>query len=264
MWPRHWVVQLGLNSQSTVPSALARWFQSTLVRCVQLPCFWHAMGVGSSYEACRATGDPGPSGDAHTASGTDAGAEAEVALELEERAAAWIEEHPTFELTLSDAKLKRAACPVFPFLYGAALTDDKYGLNFTREIRRGDSIADLQEALDFMFMQHIQVPGFDAPEKWHASARSVDPSFRSGDEGQHIKIESWDGVTLQWIVDSKHFCALRCERDDAPKDEVPWQGSAASSASLGAPSERRSQLRCEARGEFRGILRFRLPVRLEA
>mmetsp|Transcript_80370 Transcript_80370/g.260503 ORF Transcript_80370/g.260503 Transcript_80370/m.260503 type:complete len:80 (+) Transcript_80370:682-921(+) len=57
-------------------------------------------------------------------------------------------------------------------------------------------------------------------------------------------------------------CGSACEL--CPVRVVPWQGSAASSASLGAPSERRSQLRCEARGEFRGILRFRLPVRLEA
>ena len=85
----------------------------------------------------------------------------------------WIEEHPLLELTVPEApqgsdkaskagpraefmsfsmlfnafqwfsarKLKPSACPVVPYAFQSALTDDNFGISFKRSIKMADSLS---------------------------------------------------------------------------------------------------------------------------
>jgi len=179
----------------------------------------------------------------------------DISSELEVRSQAWISANPRFEATFAGAKLKPAACPVFPFLYSAALTDDSYGLRFSRAIQSSDTAEEVQGALDFMFLDHIAVPGLEAAEGWHLVARpsTKSRSFTDGEDGQRIRITSFDGELLKWTVDGKGFSSItgkRGSRFEAPGPEA---------ASAGVPAG--GQGSCfEARGTFHGLLHFECRI----
>eukprot|EP00929_Paragymnodinium_shiwhaense_P014514 TRINITY_DN122425_c0_g1_i1.p1 TRINITY_DN122425_c0_g1~~TRINITY_DN122425_c0_g1_i1.p1 ORF type:complete len:221 (+),score=49.34 TRINITY_DN122425_c0_g1_i1:85-747(+) len=187
---------------------------------------------------------------------------AEFAKKMPGRAAEWLEKNSCFEQTYSDAKLKRVSCPVLPFMYLAALTDDNYGLNFKREVVATDTVASLQEILDFMVLEHIGLPDFsDLPEGWRVFARPLDgPSFRDDADGQRIFIEDFDGATIRWRVENRKFGA------------VGWQGPGLTNASWGralpddtvVAKERHKGAANEVRGSFVGRLHFQCAIRLEA
>merc|ERR1712151_759200 len=107
-------------------------------------------------------------------------------------------------------------------------------------------------------LSHIEVSGLKMPNGWHARAVPPRPSFKDGDDGQRIVIDSFDGLRIRWTVQSKIFCGIRCEHDTA-------RSSGMLGASWGA-ADRGSQLPSESgietNADFKGFLHFDCPIRL--
>mmetsp|Transcript_68141 Transcript_68141/g.121447 ORF Transcript_68141/g.121447 Transcript_68141/m.121447 type:complete len:232 (+) Transcript_68141:26-721(+) len=199
------------------------------------------------------------------------GAAEAAAAELQERALAWIAANQRFEATYSGAKLKPATCPVLPFLYSAALTDDDYGLNFSRPLHQDSTVADVQESLDFMFLGLVTVPGLEVAEDWRVGACPSTTSFKNGQDGQHIRITSFDGEHLRWTVDVKEFSSISGQKSGGlesvwrahpgasghAKGVDDWPGATSGPAGVVTSSY------FKACGAFQGLLHFDCSIRLD-
>lgn len=175
------------------------------------------------------------------------------AAALEAKAIEWIANISTFELTHKGALLEQSRCPALPFLYSSTRTKDDFGLNFSRAILPTDTVAVIQEALTFVVVGHIRVPGLDEPDSWTISARPPKVTFKPGDSGQKVIIEHFDGSKLRFSVESLHFCAIRGEMYGAGFCEA-----AAHSVGTFRPVPGKSFECC---GNFRGSIRFESNLR---
>eukprot|EP00434_Breviolum_minutum_P041205 symbB.v1.2.036650.t3/scaffold5221.1/size29670/3 len=109
-------------------------------------------------------------------------------------AIAWIEEHPVFETFVPNAKLKRSACPVVPHAFQSALTDDSFGISFKHSIAAAHSVDELQAALDYMWLQHLELPILECCGPWwHVLAVLPSITFAQDENGQHIRLAFFDG-----------------------------------------------------------------------
>mmetsp|Transcript_136057 Transcript_136057/g.379206 ORF Transcript_136057/g.379206 Transcript_136057/m.379206 type:complete len:176 (-) Transcript_136057:72-599(-) len=129
-----------------------------------------------------------------------------AAAELEAKALAWIEEHPVFEKSYV-APLKPAS-EFAPSLYNYITESLDVGIGFKRPIIPTDSAADLQEAVEYVAVNHVEVAEFEVPAGWYITAKPPTSRFDPGEDGQEVRIESFDGETLRWTVDSKTFFSL--------------------------------------------------------
>mmetsp|Transcript_92710 Transcript_92710/g.246303 ORF Transcript_92710/g.246303 Transcript_92710/m.246303 type:complete len:180 (-) Transcript_92710:73-612(-) len=175
-----------------------------------------------------------------------------AAQDLEAKALAWIEAHPVFERTYTTAPLTPAS-EFAPELYNSTTESISVGISFTRPIKEGDSAAELQDALKFVSMEHVEVPDFDVPNGWRVTACPPCSSFNPGEDNQAVRIESFDGKTLKWTVDGKTFFALSGD-EIAALNEVRM--------CCGKPMPPGSYF--QARKDFRGLLHFESPVELSA
>eukprot|EP00933_Yihiella_yeosuensis_P056804 TRINITY_DN5623_c0_g3_i1.p1 TRINITY_DN5623_c0_g3~~TRINITY_DN5623_c0_g3_i1.p1 ORF type:complete len:211 (-),score=41.97 TRINITY_DN5623_c0_g3_i1:645-1277(-) len=137
--------------------------------------------------------------------------------EFEEQVQKWIAAHTqgpqeaNFEATYSGAKLKKSSCPVVPFTYQSALTDDSFGISFKRAITAEDALKDLQDAVDYMWIERLSLSDFMLQDGWETTAVVPSLTFADGEQGQKIKLEFFDGSVLRWSVDTKVFSGICME-----------------------------------------------------
>merc|ERR1712066_224174 len=95
-----------------------------------------------------------------------------------------------------------------------------------------------------------------AAEGWHLVARpsATNRSFTDGEDGQGIRITSFDGELLKWTVDGKGFSSITGKW--GARFETPGPEAA---ASAGVPAGVQGS-GFEARGTFHGLLHFECRI----
>eukprot|EP00931_Biecheleriopsis_adriatica_P022779 TRINITY_DN14543_c0_g1_i2.p1 TRINITY_DN14543_c0_g1~~TRINITY_DN14543_c0_g1_i2.p1 ORF type:complete len:281 (+),score=63.53 TRINITY_DN14543_c0_g1_i2:377-1219(+) len=130
-----------------------------------------------------------------------------TAKQLAAAAKSWIHKNAAFQHSY-EGKLTKAS-PTSPSLYNCGIgTPSSFGIKFSRPVTSADTAAELQACLQFMTMEQLAIPDFQVPDGWSITARPPCSSFRDGDDGQRISIDSFDGKTLCWTVHGKKFFAV--------------------------------------------------------
>ncbi|CAJ1352058.1 unnamed protein product [Effrenium voratum] len=137
-----------------------------------------------------------------TGSSTESVREDSLQNEVRDEALAWIEQQLAFETEISGAKLKPSSCPVVPFAFQSALTDDSFGISFKQKIAASMSVEELQAAVDYMWVQRLELPFQQAV----AMLPSV--TFGQHERGQNIRLTYFDGKRLAWTVEGMVFSGL--------------------------------------------------------
>mmetsp|Transcript_53040 Transcript_53040/g.106477 ORF Transcript_53040/g.106477 Transcript_53040/m.106477 type:complete len:208 (-) Transcript_53040:239-862(-) len=126
--------------------------------------------------------------------------------ELEAKAIAWIEAHPVFEMSYTAPMV--CAGEFLPELYTCSWKSLCVGMRFKRAIQEGDSAAELQDLVESVSLERVEVPDLEVPAGWSVTATPSHSSFKPGEDGQAVRMKSFDGETLRWTIDGKTFFAL--------------------------------------------------------
>mmetsp|Transcript_53039 Transcript_53039/g.106474 ORF Transcript_53039/g.106474 Transcript_53039/m.106474 type:complete len:196 (-) Transcript_53039:217-804(-) len=116
--------------------------------------------------------------------------------ELEAKAIAWIEAHPVFEMSYTAPMV--CAGEFLPELYTCSWKSLCVGMRFKRAIQEGDSAAELQDLVESVSLERVEVPDLEVPAGWSVTATPSHSSFKPGEDGQAVRMKSFDGETLRW------------------------------------------------------------------